>query len=423
LPPETGVDSGMSLVLEKPRIERRRLFGRDFSLWYLSRSISVAGTAASAVALPLLVYRTSQSASLTAAVVGLEAVPYLLFGLFAGAAADRLNRKAMMVAADLGCALMLATVPIAKAFGVLTSWHVLLAAFAIGSGFCWFDAAAWGAFVRLVGKARVTQANSLIWSTEIILEIVAPAAAGLLSAVADPTAVLAANAATYLVSAALLSRITTPLNTGTIVARPLRTEIGEGLRCLWGMPAARTLTMAGLGLNIAVGGVLGLLVVHATTVLGLSAADRRIGLLYTAGAIGSLIAAVVMPPAIRRAGQGVVSIAALAMFVIAIIGLAATSDFGMAMGLWALWAIARLTVNANGITVRQLLTPDHLQGRVNTTGRMISWGGTPFGALIGGVIADSYGVRVAYLVLAIPAVLGLALVMSRDVRSLHIIPE
>jgi MFS family permease len=413
----------MSLVLEKPRVERRRLFGRDFSLWYLSRSISVAGTSASAVALPLLVYRTSQSASLTAAVVGLEAVPYLLFGLFAGAAADRLNRKVMMVVADLGCAFMLATVPIAKAFGVLTSWHVLLAAFAIGSGFCWFDAAAWGAFVRLVGKSRVTQANSLIWSTEIILEIVAPAAAGFLSAVADPTAVLAANAATYLVSAALLYRIETPLNPGPGTPRPLRTEIVEGLRCLWGMPAARSLTVAGLGLNIAVGGVLGLLVVHATTVLGLSASDQRIGLLYTAGAIGSLIAAVVMPPAIRRVGQGMVSVAALALFVIAIIGLAATSNFTMALALWALWAIARLTVNANGITVRQLMTPDHLQGRVNTTGRMISWGGTPFGALIGGVMADSYGVRAAYLVLAIPAILGLAMVLSPNVRRLHIVPE
>jgi MFS family permease len=413
----------MSLILEKPVVPRRRLFGRDFSLWYLSRSISVAGTAASAVALPLLVYRTSESASLTAAVVGLEAVPYLLFGLFAGAAADRLRRKAMMVAADLGCAIMLATVPIAKAFGVLTSWHVLIAAFALGTGFCWFDAAAWGAFVRLVGRSRVTQANSLIWSTQIVLEIVAPAAAGLLSAIADPTAVLAANAATYLVSAALLSRIRTPLDTGAPVTTRLRTEIGEGLRWLWQMPAARTLTIAGLGLNIAVGGVLGLLVVHANTALGLSPADRRIGLLYAAGAVGSLIAAVVLPPAIRYYGQGGVSIVAFALFVFAIVGLAATSDFAVALVLWAIWAIARLTVNANGITVRQLMTPDHLQGRVGTTGRMISWGGTPFGALIGGFVADSYGVRPAYLVLAIPALIGLAMAMSRDVRSLHILGD
>src|SRR4051812_24525867 len=77
----------------------------DFWRWFLARSASVAGTAASAVALPLLVYRSSGSAALTAAVVGLEALPYLLFGLFAGAAADRLNRKTMMVSADLCCAL------------------------------------------------------------------------------------------------------------------------------------------------------------------------------------------------------------------------------------------------------------------------------------------------------------------------------
>jgi MFS family permease len=89
----------------------RRLFDRDFSFWYLARSISVAGTAASAVALPLLVYRTSASPALTAAVVGLEALPYLLFGLFAGAAADRLRRKRMMIAADLCCAALLTTVP------------------------------------------------------------------------------------------------------------------------------------------------------------------------------------------------------------------------------------------------------------------------------------------------------------------------
>lgn len=86
----------MTQSIETAGVEGRRLFDRDFTFWYLSRSIFVVGTAASAVALPLLVYRTSASPTLTAAVVGLEALPYLLFGLFAGAAADRLRRKHMM---------------------------------------------------------------------------------------------------------------------------------------------------------------------------------------------------------------------------------------------------------------------------------------------------------------------------------------
>jgi MFS family permease len=402
-------------------VERRRLFDADFTRWYASRSISLAGTAASAVALPLLVYRTSSSPALTAAVVGLEALPYLLFGLFAGAAADRLNRRRMMVAADLACALMLATVPVADLLGVLTAGHVLAVAFGVGCGFCWFDSAAWGAFFRIVGKAGVTRANSIVWSTEIILEIAAPAAAGLLAAVADPTAVLAADAATYLISAARRSALRTDLAMATpATPRRLWAEIAEGCRHVWSMPIVRTLTAAGFGLNVAVGGVLGLLVVHADKALGVGSADRRIGLLYAAGAVGSLIAAAALPRASRRFGQGTVSIAGFAIFVLAVAWLAGTATFLGALLAWAVWSVARLTVNANGITVRQLLTPDELQGRVNTTGRMVAWGGTPFGALLGGIAADAYGVRVAYLLLAAPALLGLALVLASPVRGLRL---
>jgi MFS family permease len=372
----------------------------------------VAGTAASAVALPLLVYRTSASPALTAAVVGLEALPYLLFGLFAGAAADRLDWRRMMVAADIACALMLATVPIADLAGALSPWHVLAVAFGVGCGFCWFDAAAWGAFFRIVGKSRLARANSVVWSTEIIIEIAAPAGA-------DPSAVLAVDALTYLISAALLAGLTTDLNMAA-AGRRMWSEIGEGLRYVWGVPVIRTLTIAGFGLNMSVGGVLGLLVVHADKALGIDPSDKRIGLLYGAGAIGSLIAALALPRAGRTAGQGTVSIAGFATFVLAVGGLAATGTFGVALVAWAVWSMARLGVNANGIVVRQLLTPDELQGRVNTTGRMVAWGGTPFGALLGGLAADAYGVRAAYLLLAVPALLGLALVVASPVRGLRL---
>jgi MFS family permease len=406
--------------IETAGVEGRRLFDHDFTRWYLARSISIAGTAASAVALPLLVYRTSASPALTAAVVGLEALPYLMFGLFAGAAADRLRRKRMMITADVCCALLLATVPIAAAFDALAAWHVLVVAFGVGCGFCWFDAAAWGAFVRLVGRSRITRANSVIWTTEIVLEIAAPAAAGLLAALADPSLVLAADAATYLASAALLAGIRTPLDTGPTVARRLTAEIAEGLRYLWRTPVLRTLTAAGFGLNVAVGGVLGLLVVHADRALGLTPEDKRLGLLYAAGAVGALVAAVILPRVSRWAGQGMVSLGGLVLFVAGVVGLAGTSTFILALGAWWIWSVARLAVNANGITVRQLLTPDELQGRVNTTGRMLAWGGTPFGALLGGLSADAYGVRVAYLLLAVPAALSVALVYTSPVRSLRL---
>jgi MFS family permease len=398
---------------------RRLLAGRDFRLWYVSRAASVAGTAASAVALPLLTYQTSASPVLTAAVVGLEALPYLLFGLFAGAAADRLRRKAMMVGADLACALVLASVPAAQAGGVLTTGHVLAAAFGVGCGFCWFDSAAWGALARLVGKARLPEANSLIWSTEIVLVIAIPAGAGALAATTDPALVLAVDAATYAVSALLIARIRVGLDPPPRPSLDLRAEIGEGLRYLWGQPVIRTLSLTGFAFNLSAGGVFGLLVVHADEVLGMAPPDRRIGLLYTAAATGALAAALLLPRATRAAGPGPVSLVAYSVFVAALLGLAANPYFAGALLLWAVWELARGTGNMNGITVRQQLTPDELQGRVNTTGRMISWGGTPFGALLGGAVAELSGVRAAYVVLAAPVAVGLVVLLASPVRRLR----
>lgn len=398
------------------------LADRDFRLWYLSRSASITGTAASAVALPLMAYQHSNSAALTAAVVGIEVVPYLLFGLLAGAAADRLRRKAMMIGADLGSALLLITLPAADIFGTLTAWHVLAVAFGIGCGFCWFDAAAWGARMRLAGPARITQANSILWSTEVVLEIAAPAAAGFVAAATAPAVVVALDAVTYLISAALIWRIGTRLDAAreATAADRLRAEISVGLVYLWRQPVIRTLSLTGFALNVACGGSLGLLVVHAHEVLRLTTPDPRIGLLYTACAAGSLIATFALPRFTRSAGQGTVSVVGQGLLVAAIAALAITPAFSAALVLWVVWAYGRVTVNLNGITVRQILTPDELQGRVNTTGRMIAWGGVPFGALLGGLIADISGVRVAYLVLALPAAIGFVALLVSPVGRLRI---
>jgi MFS family permease len=395
----------------------------DFRLWFIARSVSIAGTAGTAVALPLLTYQSSGSAALTAAVAGLEALPYLLIGLLAGAAADRLRRKAMMVGADVGCALLLTTLPLAQALGVLASWYVLAVAFGIGCGFCWFDAAAWGAQAQLAGRSRLAQANSLILSADTVLWIAAPAGAGLLAATTDPAVVLALDAVSYAVSATLIARLRAGLDPSTNEVRTSRrwnAEIGEGLRYLWGEPAIRTLSLTGFGLNLSAGGVFGLLVVHASEVLAMAPADPRIGLLYTAGAVGALIAAQLLPAIARWTGQGTVSIVAYGLYVVAVAGLVFTPLFIPALLLWAVWEFARTTANVNGITVRQQLTPDEMQGRVNTTGRMIAWGGTPFGALVGGVVAETAGIPAAYLTLAAPAAVGFVVLNASPIRRLRI---
>jgi len=395
----------------------RLLADTQFRRWYLARSISVAGTAATAVALPMLMYRQSGSAAQTAAITALEALPYLLFGLFAGAAADRLSRRRMMIGADLACAAMVSAVPVVYALGYLPSWLILAAAFGIGTGFCWFDAAAWGALARITGRERLPEANSLIWSTAVVLGIAVPAGAGLLAALTDPTVVLLGDAATYVVSALLIGRLS-GLEAG---AQPsgIFAGIADGLRYLWRTPVIRTLTLTGFCQSLSGGGVIALLVVHADQMLGVSATSSRIGLLYASAAAGGLAAALLLPALGRWIGQGPVSVVGYALFAVALCALAATHQYVAALTLWAVWQFAGSLAITNGITLRQQLTPDHLQGRVNTTGRMIAWGGTPFGALIGGAIAESAGVRAAYLTLVVPAALGIVALLASPVLRLR----
>ena len=128
----------------------RRLAGRlrddrDFRRYWWSRMLSLGGSVISYVALPVLVYRLTGSAALTAMVSALEAAPYLTFGLFAGALADRWNRKSVMVSADLVNAAVMLSVPVAHWSGVLTVAHVLLVAFVVPAIAVFFDGANFGA--------------------------------------------------------------------------------------------------------------------------------------------------------------------------------------------------------------------------------------------------------------------------------------
>jgi MFS family permease len=158
--------------------------------------------------------------------------------------------------------------------------------------------------------------------------------------------------------------------------------------------------LTGFGNSLTGGAVIGLLVVYGVQALGLDRGDGRLGLLYTAGAAGSLVASLLLPRLGRRVGPTRLTLAALTTNLAALIALALASLLPVALALLVVWQGSYMLVIVNGITLRQQVIPDHLQGRVNVTARMIAWGGTPFGAALGGLIAQAGGIRVAYLVMA-----------------------
>jgi MFS family permease len=384
-----------------PSIWRDAAFRRFLS----AEVISEAGTAVSLVVLPIVVFTITGSPAQTGLLTALEALPYLCLGLLAGALADRVDRRRLMVGGDLARAVLVGSVPLAAALGQLRLPHVYLAALGVAIVFVWADAASFGALPALIGRQRLPAANSARWTASTTLTITGPAVAGILVATIGPAPALWADATSYLASAILLTSIRRSFQTRADPGPPpapsrIRQNIAEGLRFLWHHPLVRPLTLTGFGNSLTGGAVIGLLVVYGVQALGLDRTDGRLGLLYTAGAAGSLLASLLLPWLGRRLGPTRLTLAALTTNLAALVVLALLSALPAALAVLLVWQGTYMLVIVNGITLRQQVIPDHLQGRVNVTARMIAWGGTPFGAALGGLIAQLAGIRIAYLVMA-----------------------
>lgn len=391
-----------------------------FRLWWVGRTITVAGSALTQAVLPILVFQLTGSAVQTSLLLVLESAPYLAFGLLAGAVADRVNRRALMIGCDLVAAALLASIPVAHALGTLTVAQVYAVAGGTALVFVWSDAADFGALSAIVGRARITQAVSALWGARTMVMVAAPAAGGLLVATIGAAPTLSLDAASYLVSALVLARIPRAFSSsGSDRAAPaadqavpgggsgrrrlparLAAEIGEGVSFIRHHPVIRPLILLGIGTSLTGGAVMGLLVVFGVRQLGLADDDPRLGLLYAAGVTGSVAATLALPRLTRRLGAPRVTLFALPVMLAGLVGLAMTTAVPPALALLCCWQGAYSLIITNGIAVRQEVTPDALQSRVNATGRMVAWGGYPIGAALGGMIADAAGVRVAWLVLA-----------------------
>ncbi|MFD4637433.1 MFS transporter [Lentzea sp. NPDC058436] len=391
---------------------------REFRRFWLAGLISNAGSALSGVALPVLMYSLTGSAAYTGALAALTAAPYLVFGLVAGALVDRMRRRSVMVVTDLVSAGLLASVPVAAALDALTPLHLLLVAGGVASVGVWFDAAGFGAVPALVGTDNLVRANSAIWSTATAVHIVAPSVAGVLFAIHGPAATMALDAVSFAVSAALVRTILRPLNPARQPRASLTSDIREGLEFLWREPAVRFFLGLGLGQAVAGGAVSGLLVVYAFRVFDVPQNDARVGVLFSALAAGSFAATVLMPALSDACDPRRIAAAGLTAGVGVLGLLVGARAWWLAVLGIALWGLTSTVVIVNGITVRQLITPDRLQGRVNLVGRMVTFGvGQPAGALVGGVLADALSVRSALVTAALPLAVAAVVGWSRVVSE------
>lgn len=387
-------------------------------LW--SRGIVWTGNALTAVALPLMLFQLTGSAALAGLLTALEAVPYLVLGLPVGALVDRWSPRSTLLVSSAASAAAAASVPVAAALAEVTPIHLMVVAVATSVSFVFFDAASFGAIPAIVGRDAIASATARMMTISTLIGIAGPPLGGLVSAIAGGPVVLLIDALTYVVGAVLLARI------GVLAAKPgldrprrgIRADIVEGLRYIRSVPVIRDLTLLGVGNSLAAGAVSGLLIVAAVRSLGLGSDSPAVGVLFGAGAVGALAASWLIGPLQKRLGAGVITVGALLLAAAAIGGWALSTSFLAGCIALCLWQVGTTAVSLNGIITRQTLTPAALQGRVNTTARMIAWGGQPLGAGAAGLLAEGIGVVPALLAAAavslVTAIIAAALPVGRS---------
>lgn len=397
---------------------------RDFIKLWAGQTVSELGSYITRDGVPLLAILTLGATPVQMGLLSaLGGVPVLVFGLVAGVWVDRLRRRPLLIAADVGRAAVLATIPAAALLGVLRIEQLYVVIVLAGLLGVVFQVAYRAYLPVLVERRSLIDANSKLAFSSSATEIVGPGLTGVLvQAITAPIAMLI-DAVSFLVSAVSLALIRRP-EPAIVPAgerRPAGREIAEGVRAVIHDPVLRALTLS-LATQEFFGAFFGVLYgLYAIRELGLGAA--LLGLTIGVGGLGAVLGALLAGPATRRLGLGRTMIGAL------LLGTASALLIPLARGpLWAATGMLmagqlvgdslRTVYDINDTSLRQAIVPDRLLGRVSATTQLLSAGLSPLGALLGGVLGQAAGPRTTLFIAAAGLMVSTGWLVASPVRRL-----
>ena len=399
---------------------------RDFRLLWGGETVSEFGSQVSLLAIPLVAVNTlSATPFQMGALAAASTLAFLVIGLPAGVWVDRLRRRRVMIAADIGRILVLGSIPVAYALGILHLPQLYVVALASGTFTVFFDVAYQSYLPSLVGRRHLVEGNAKLTGSQEVAQIAGPSlAGGLVQAVGGPYAV-ALDAASFLVSAVAVGAIRTAEPAPAVVEGdhpPLRLEIGEGLRFVYGDRLLRAITATTGTSNFFSGIQTAVEVIFLVTVV--HASPAVIGLLFAAGGVGGVLAAFCASPIARRVGGAratLISSFAVAGGLLIPLTTPGAGVLFFGAGLF-LSSFAVVVYNINQVSFRQRLCPDRMLGRMNATIRFVVFGLLPIGALVGGAIGTAIGLRpTLWLAIAGESLAGIWLLAS-PVRHMRDFP-
>jgi MFS family permease len=368
--------------------------GRSFR-WLLSASfVNNAGDGIAVTAGPLLVASMTRDPFVVSMALLSEYLPVLVFGVMGGVAADRFDRKRMVVVVNLGRAFVLVALVATIVSGSVNIALVLLALFILGTAETFADSASSTLVPSLVAREDLGIANARMQGTFVLTnQLLLPPVGAFLFAV-GPAIPFAANAAGFALGALLISRVVTDVRTIRPDRPGVRSEMLEGIRWLIGHPPMRTLALTIFTFNVRFGAAWSVLVLYAGDRLGMN--EVGFGLLTTAVAVGGLVGTISYGRLEQRFALGDIMRVGLLIETGTHLVLALTTSAGVALATLVVFGAHESVWGTTSTVVRQRAVPDELLGRVGGVYRVAIVGGLAIGAPIGGLLAQVFGITAPF---------------------------
>jgi predicted MFS family arabinose efflux permease len=391
---------------------------RAFVRLFAANAISQLGTQFSVLALPLTALFVLKKGALEVSLIRTFAVlPFIVFSLPAGVWIDRMRRRPLMIAADVGRALALASIPVTFWLGRLTLAQLYVVVAIHGTLSVIFDVSYLSFLPGLVRREQLGDANAKLLGSQAVAQVAGPSLAGaLVGAVGAAVAVLA-DAASFSLSAVFVTLIRGRETRPERVETRKRDELVEGVRYVLSQPYLRLLTTWTSLWNFFTSAFFALSIVYYVRDLHWS--PTEIGIVVALGTSGLVVGSLVNQRLVARVGigpmiaySGIVFSATLIAVPLAPVAEAApiivvAAFIGSTVGFFA---------NVNQLTFRQAITPQRLLGRMNSVVRFMYWGSIPLGTAIGGVVAGPLGLRTTLLICGVGATLSCIPIMVSPIR-------
>jgi predicted MFS family arabinose efflux permease len=365
--------------------------------WLLASSwVSQLGDGMALAAGPLLVASQTHDPLLVALAVLLQQLPWLLFGLFAGALADRLDRRALVITADLLRAVVLALLSVAILTDVVSVAVVLAALFVLGTAEVFADTTSSTLLPMIVARDDLAVGNARIMSGFITVNQLAGPPIGAALFAAGMAFPFIGQAVLVSLGALLISRVVLPAHGRSVAegSSHVGRDIAEGVRWVVGHAAVRTLVLTILIFNVTFGAAWSVLVLYAKLRLGLGPVG--FGLLTTVSAVGGLAGTFSYGWITRRISLSGVMRIGLIVETLTHLALALTTEPLLAMAIFFVFGAHAFIWGTTSMTIRQRAVPTELQGRVSSVNMVGVYGGLVAGAAIGGLVARQWGVTAPF---------------------------